>query len=90
VYVRRQQPQQALEPPEERRKAFERYLAARADAIGLLEGGLEAAEREDAQAYAQAQADVAAGQVERAELAREVGLGDCSRPLTGDTGVAAE
>ena len=73
----------ALEPPEEMRGALDRYLRARREAIGILERGLAAAEREDAQGYAEAQADVAARQLERAELAGQVGFSDCSRPVAG-------
>jgi hypothetical protein len=70
-------------PPEGSAAAFDRYLEAREEAIGFLEDGLAAAQREDAAAYAQAQADVADGQVERAQLAQQVELGECSRPLAG-------
>jgi hypothetical protein len=73
----------ALDPPDEKREAFDRYLRAREEAIGFLRDGLEAAQRNDAEAYAEAQADVAAGQVERAELAQQVGFTECGRPLTG-------
>jgi hypothetical protein len=73
-----------LDPPENRQIAFDRYLDAREEAIGLLERGRQAAEENDPRGYADAQAEVASGQVERAELAREAGLTGCSRPLTGD------
>ena len=76
----------ALDPPEDRRDAFDRYLDAREDAIALLEQGREAAVQNDPQGYADAQAEVASGQVERAELARQSGLTACSRPLTGSPG----
>jgi hypothetical protein len=79
---------EALEPPPDRAAAFDRYLEAREEAIGFLEEGLAAAEREDAEAYAEAQADVASGQVQRAELAQQVGFTECSRPLTGELGTA--
>jgi hypothetical protein len=72
-----------LEAPEERQDVFERYLRAREQAIGFLHEGLEAARSEDATAYAQAQANVAKGQVERAELAQRVGFKECSGPLGG-------
>lgn len=75
---------EVLEPPADRAAAFDRYLEAREEAIAFLEEGLAAAEREDAEGYAEAQADVAAGQVERAELAQQVGFSECSRPLTGE------
>jgi hypothetical protein len=72
----------ALDPPEDQREAFDRYLDARDEAIGFLRVGLEAAERNDPEAYADAQAEAAAGQVERAELAQRAGLRECSGPLT--------
>lgn len=72
-----------LEAPEERQDVFERYLRAREQAIGFLHEGLEAAKSEDAAAYAEAQANVAKGQVERAELAQQVGFRECSGPLGG-------
>jgi hypothetical protein len=74
---------QALDPPVDQREAFDRYLDARGKAIGFLRDGLEAAERNDPEGYADAQAQVAAGQVDRAELAQQAGLRGCSRPLTG-------
>jgi hypothetical protein len=74
---------EALEPPEDARAAFDRYLDARTEAIGFLRDGLAAAQGNDPEGYADAQADVAAGQVKRSQLARQVGFSDCSRPLTG-------
>jgi hypothetical protein len=68
----------ALKPPEERRAALDRYLESREEAIGLLEDGLQAAQENDAAGYADAQAEVAAGQVKRAGLAQEVGFSECS------------
>jgi hypothetical protein len=68
----------ALEPPEERRADLDRYLDAREEAIGLLAEGRAAAKQNDAEGYANAQAEVAAGQVERAQLARQVGFSECS------------
>ena len=70
---------ESLQALEEREQAFDDYLAARREAIDLLEEGRDAAEENDPEGYADAQAEVAAGQVERAELAREAGLSDCSR-----------
>jgi hypothetical protein len=68
----------ALEPPGERRAELDRYLDAREEAIGFLEDGRAAAEQNDAEGYANAQAEVAANQVERAQLARQVGFSECS------------
>ena len=50
----------------------------------MLEKGLAAAEDEDSEAYAEAQAEIARQQVDRARLAEKVGFSECSRPLTGD------
>jgi hypothetical protein len=76
---------EGLEPPAGRQDAYDRYLDARREAIDLLEQGRRAAEENDPQGYADAQAEVAAGQVKRAELARESGLRECSAPLAGGT-----
>jgi hypothetical protein len=83
IFVREVGELQALDPPEDDREAFDRYLDAREEAIGFLREGREAAERNDPEGYAEAQAEVAAGQVDRAELAQQAGLKECSRPLTG-------
>ncbi|MGH2993138.1 MAG: hypothetical protein ACRDL1_06350, partial [Solirubrobacterales bacterium] len=61
---------ETLERTDDAQAVFDRYLEAREEAVGLLEEGVEAARRNDADGYAEAQADVAAGQVERAELAQ--------------------
>jgi hypothetical protein len=75
-----------LDPPEDRRDALDRYLDARREAIDMLEEGRRAAVQNDPQGYADAQAEVASGQVERAELGREAGLAGCSHPLAGSPG----
>jgi hypothetical protein len=72
---------ESLEPPADRREAFERYLRARLRAIGYVEEGLGAAQGGNALAYADAQARVADEQVERAKLAKQSGLNECSRPV---------
>jgi hypothetical protein len=74
---------EALQAPASAKPAFERYLAARRDVIATLHKGETAAQNEDAAGYAQAQAEVAGGQVKRARLAREVGFTQCSRPFGG-------
>jgi len=74
---------EALEPPDDRGEAFDRYMEARRETVELLEQGRDAAEENDAEGYADAQAEVAAGQVERAELAQEAGLSGCSRVAGG-------
>lgn len=76
----------ALNAPEELREPLDRYLRAREEGIAILREGQEAAERQDAQAYARAQAEIAEGQVERSELAQRVGFTECSRPLTAAGG----
>ncbi len=68
----------ALDPPDYVQAPFDRYVDAREEAIAALEEGRQAAEENDAEGYADAQAEVAEGQVERAELAQEVGFGECS------------
>jgi len=69
-----------MRPPEELRDEYDRYLAARADALELLEQGRDAAAEGDADAYAEAQTKLAADQDERVELARDVGFSACSEP----------
>lgn len=62
---------------------LDRYIAARERALEPLRDGLEAARAGDAQAYAEAQARAAAGQVKRTRLARAVGFSECSVPTGG-------
>ncbi len=71
----------ALDVPAELEPDLERYLAAREDSLEPLRDGLAAAEKGDAEAYADAQAAVADGQLERTKLAKAVGFSDCSSPL---------
>ena len=61
--------------------ALERYLQAREEGIDQMRAGVDAAADRDAFAYEQAQADVAAGQLRRLQLARRVGFTECSRIL---------
>jgi hypothetical protein len=70
-----------LNAPAELDDELDRYLASREEAIDLMHDGLDAANDDDAFAYADAQAKIAAGQVERLKLARAVGFTECSRPL---------
>lgn len=67
-----------LRPPDEVGDRYERYLAARSEALELLERGRDAAADGDAGAYAEAQTELEAGRRERARLARAVGFRDCS------------
>jgi hypothetical protein len=68
----------ALDAPPEVQPALDRYLRAREQGIALLKRGLEAAQDRNARAYADAQAEIAAGQVRRLKLAQEVGFSECS------------
>jgi hypothetical protein len=76
----------ALAAPAEVEPALDRYLRARERGIALLKRGLEAAEREDLSSYAAAQRRVASGQLDRLNLARQVGFVDCSRPGGASSG----
>ena len=77
----------ALEVPPQVQPALDRYLQAREQGIAELKKGLQAAQDKNARAYADAQAKIAAGQVQRLKLARAVGFSDCSRVLVqGATG----
>lgn len=71
---------QALEAPPSVRAPYQRYLAARERAIGFLEDGRDAAAARDAQAYLAAKRRVSSQLATRLQLARAVGLEDCSRP----------
>jgi hypothetical protein len=71
-----------LSAPAESEDALEDYLDSREAGLRVLEKGLAAAEDENAEAYAEAQAEVARGQVDRARLAEKAGLSECSKPLT--------
>jgi len=77
----------ALDAPPEIQPALDRYLQAREQGIEELKDGLKAAQDRNAPAYAQAQAKIAAGQVQRLKLAKAVGFKECSRvPVQGATG----
>jgi hypothetical protein len=70
-----------LDAPAESEDALDAYLEAREAGVDVLREGLAAAQDQDAEAYAEAQAKIAEGQVHRARLAQEVGFTQCSRPL---------
>ena len=72
-----------LNAPIDSEDALEDYLDSREAGLRVLQQGLAAAEDEDAEAYAEAQAQIARGQVDRARLAEKVGFTECSQPLTG-------
>jgi hypothetical protein len=71
-------------------RSLQRYLVSREEGIEQLEKGLDAAEHGDAVAYADAQAKVAAEQVHRLKLAKQVGFSECSRVLFGREQLAAD
>ena len=68
-----------LEPPEEIRETYDRYLDSRDRVSDLLAEGKEAAEDKDGAAYGKAQEAAAAGAPEREKLARELGFRVCSQ-----------
>jgi hypothetical protein len=77
----------ALDAPPEVQPALDRYLQSREQGIAELKKGLEAAQNRNARGYADAQAQIAAGQVQRLKLARDVGFSECSRvAVKGVTG----
>ena len=75
-----------LNAPGASEDALDDYLESREAGLEILRDGLEAAEDQDAQAYSEAQAQVARGQVDRARLAERVGFSECSRPLSDWSG----
>jgi hypothetical protein len=69
-----------LEPPDELRAAYDRYLDAQERALDLFRKGREAAENQDSDGYVAAQeAEVGAG-TKREKLARAVGFKVCGKP----------
>jgi hypothetical protein len=70
-----------LEGPDDLEAQIDAYLSAREEGIDQLQRGLDAAEDGNAGAYADAQAKVAAAQLKRGRVAREIGFRECSRPL---------
>ncbi|MGH2950472.1 MAG: hypothetical protein ACRDKX_00305 [Solirubrobacterales bacterium] len=70
-----------LDGPDDLDELVDGYLQAREEGIDALRAGRDAADDDDARAYAEAQADVAAAQDRRRRLAREIGFRECSRPL---------
>jgi hypothetical protein len=75
-----------LNGPVDSEDALDDYLESREAGLEILREGLEAVEDQDAQAYSEAQAQIARGQVDRARLAEKVGLSGCSQPLTDSSG----
>jgi hypothetical protein len=68
-----------MEPPEELRDRYDRYLEARDEVADLLEEGKQAAEDQDGAAYGEAQEEATSGAPERRRLARELGFTVCSQ-----------
>jgi hypothetical protein len=71
-----------LEPPDELRAAYDRYLEARGRVLEYLRRGRDAAEAQDSQGYLEAQAGVAKRAAQRQQLARAVGFQVCSKTPT--------
>jgi hypothetical protein len=67
-----------LEPPDELREPYDRYLEARGRALEFFRRGRDAAEEQDSEAYIQAQNAVAESAAERRDLARAIGFEECS------------
>jgi hypothetical protein len=67
-----------LEPPEELRQAYDRYLEARGRVLEFLRRGRDAAEAQDSKAYLEAQAGVVKRAAQRRQLAQAVGFQVCS------------
>jgi hypothetical protein len=69
-----------LTPPSSLKGAYDRYLAARQQALQYLQNGLDAINKRNGTAYAKAKRQTAAQQATRLQLAHRVGLKQCSRP----------
>jgi hypothetical protein len=72
---------ESLNGPPEFDDQIEDYVAAREEGIDAMRAGRDAAADRDSKAYADSQAEVAAGQRERHRSARRIGFAVCSRPL---------
>jgi hypothetical protein len=73
---------EGMEAPAELQPAYERYVAAVAQARDLVEDGADAAEDQDSRGYGKLQSDLAAGKLKRRGLAAKLGFRKCS-PLAG-------
>jgi hypothetical protein len=67
-----------LEPPDQLRADYDRYLGARSQVIEEMRRGQDAAEDQEAGAYGAAQAAVARDAPQRRKLARSLGFKVCS------------
>jgi hypothetical protein len=72
-----------LTPPAALEQPLDRYLAAREDAIKLMDRAISAAGNDDFTAYRTYQAKLAGGQRQRLRLAKAVGFKECSQPSVG-------
>jgi hypothetical protein len=80
-----------IEPPEDLRATYDRYLDEREKAIGFIEDARDAAGDNDSDAYVQAKRRLAEGQPTRRGLALQLDLSACSRPsLPSGAGVRGE
>jgi hypothetical protein len=68
-----------LEPPEDIRADYDHYLDTRDQVSDLLKTGEDAADRQDGDAYGQAQQQAAAAAPERSTLASGLGFKVCSQ-----------
>jgi TolA-binding protein len=75
-----------VDPPDDLKAPYGRYLAARQEAIGSVEDSRDAAANNDSQAYVRAKRRLAAGQPSRRQLALQLGLSSCSRPSVPEGG----
>ncbi len=69
-----------IEPPDDLKATYDRYLEEREKAIAFIEDARDAAGDNDSDAYVQAKRRLAAGQPTRRELALQLDLSACSRP----------
>jgi hypothetical protein len=72
-----------LEPPEDIRPAYDRYLDARDEVSDLLKQGKDAASDQDGDAFGRAQQQAADGAPERKRLAAQLGFKVCSQNPQG-------
>ena len=72
-----------LEPPDQLRSPYDRYLEARDRVVAEMKRGRDAAENQDSAVYGAAQAAVARDAPERHQLARALGLKVCGSSRAG-------
>jgi hypothetical protein len=68
-----------IDPPEDLKPTYQRYLDEREKAIGFVEDARDAAAENDSDAYARGKRRLAAGQPNRRALALQLKLSACSR-----------